>query len=221
MSTTIKLNQRIVFAGLSRMSTDRSVIKSAFLHWNQRNTNTAVDIFDVVEMLVGYLGLDVSEKKALMLGLHTASAELYDHLKPVPTYILSDQEESAGDSAVAEAESKSQAAHAEVTMRYLQTVSLQLKRNDANTHKELVKAVADEGLGGLSNEVSAWAADGLNLIKFDPSVSVQDCQDLAHEFYVLVCDFIGPVETDVIVNKAITELSNLDEAREFSPQKLL
>jgi len=223
MSDTLKLNQRIVFAGLTRMSNDRNIVKSAFVHWNKSNTTAPVDIFDVVSKLVDYLGLDVVEKKALMLGLHTASSELYEHLKPVPAYIIggegspSNMAESPSDNTTV----KAQAAHLEVTSRYLQTVSLLVKRNDPKTHKELIKAVADEGLGGMRSEVSGWASDGLNKIKFGPQVSVQQCQDLAHEFYVLVCDFIGPVETDIIVNKAVSDVSNLDESREFNPAKLL
>jgi len=224
MSNTSQLNQRIVYAGLMRMSNDRSTVKAAFDHWNKSNSETPVDIFEVVEQIDTYLGIGVPEKKALTLGLHTASSELYNDLKPVPAFILGDQ---GAANASVEAEPKpsavsKQAAHLNVTSRYLQAISLQIKRNDASTHKELVSAVADEGLlAELSNEVSNWAADNLNSIKLGPKVSVEQCQALAHEFYVMVCDFIGPVDTDVIVNRTISELASSPDAREFSPQTLL
>ena len=223
MSNTLELNQRIVYAGLLRMSADRNIVKSAFSHWNGGNSNEPVDIFEVVASLVDYLGLEVAEKKALMLGMHTASAQLYDDLKPVPAFILGEQGGSAAaaQESVAQSSAAKKAPHLEVTTRFLQLVSLNIKRNDAKTHKELVKAVADEGLGGMEKVVSKWSADNLNLIEFSSSVSVQECQDLAHEFYVLVCDFLGPVETDIIVNRVVGELSSLEASREFSPSKLL
>lgn len=224
MSNTSQLNQRIVYAGLLRTNVDRSALKSAFEHWNKSNSETPVDIFEVVEKLVGYLGLGVSEKKALTLGLHTASSELYDDLKPVPEFILGGQAADTANSNAAPQASAApkKAAHLSITARYLQAVSLQIKRNDPSTHKELVSAVADEGLlKGLAREVSAWAADNLNAINLGASVSVEQCQELAHEFYVMVCDFIGPVESDIIINNVITDLSKSSEAREFNPQKLL
>lgn len=224
MSNTSQLNQRIVYAGLTRMSSDRNAIKSAFEHWNKRNSETPLDIFEVVDLVGAFLGIEVSEKKALTLGLHTAASELYQDLKPVPAYILGEQND--GDiSSKADSQPitvSTQAAHLVVTSRYLQSVSLQIKRNDGATHKELVDAVADEGLlKALSSEVSDWAADNLNVIKLRDATSIEQCQELAHEFYVLVCDFIGPVETDGIVSNTISDLSKSSEARDFNPQKLL
>ncbi len=225
MASTLQLNQRIVYAGLVRMSNDRGIVKSAFTHWNDNFSNAPLDIFEVVAELVDFLGLDVAEKKGLMIGLHGASAELYDDLKPVPPYILGEttrQQATHDDHSTGlESEAKPVAPHLQVTARYLQLVSLNLKRSDPQSHKELVQEVAKSGLGSLSKEVSAWASDGLNIINFGTGTSVQQCQDLAHEFYVLICDFIGPVESDTIVNKVISELSTLDASREFSPQKLL
>ncbi len=224
MSKTSQLNQRIVYAGLLRTNIDRGALKSAFEHWNKGNSEVPVDIFDVVDNIVDYIGLGVPEKKALTLGLHTASSELYNDLKPVPEFILGEQasDVASSDAEPQTSEAPQQAAHLNITSRYLQAVSLQIKRNDASTHKELVQAVADEGLlSGLSREVSDWAADNLNAIKLGASVTVEQCQELAHEFYVMVCDFIGPVEIDIIVNNVISDLAKSSEARDFNPQKLL
>jgi len=226
MSNTLDLNQRIVFAGLVRVSDDRTTLKDAFLHWNSSNSDSAIDIFEVVSMVDAYLGLGVAERKALMLGMHTASAKLFDELPPVPTYILGAGSAAPTTASEVSAEpapgsASGKPAHIQITTRYLQIVSLNVQRVDASTHKELITAVADEGLGGLKAEVSAWAADNLNLIELGSSITIEQCQELAHEFYVLVCDFIGPVDTDVIVNRAITELSTSSQAREFNPQSLL
>lgn len=223
MATTIELNQRIVFAGLARMSDDRNMIKSAFSHWHDKYSTVPLDVFEVVAELVEYLGLGVNEKKGLMIGLHSASSRLYDDLKPVPPYILPQQNTSlsADESAAEEEGLDSLPAHLQVTARYLQLVSQYIKRADASTHRELVKAVADEGLSSMPDVVANWASDGLNAIQFDPTVSVEECQDLAHQMYVLVCDFLGPVESDIIVNKAITELSSLAASQDFSATRLL
>ena len=221
MSDTFELNQRIVYAGLVRVCSDRSVLKSAFEDWSKSNSQTPVDIFETVSLIERYLGLGGAERKALMLSMHSASSKLYDDLKPVPSFVLGDETPSQSGAAVADQTEDLKPAHITVTTRYLQVMSLNVQRSDASSHKELVKAVASEGLGGLKQEVVAWSVDNLNLIDLDASVTIEQCQDLAHEFYVLVCDFIGPVETDIIVNKAISEALTLSQAREFSPESLL
>jgi len=43
MSDTFELNQRIVYAGLARVCSDRSVLKSAFEDWSKSNSQTPVD----------------------------------------------------------------------------------------------------------------------------------------------------------------------------------
>ncbi len=225
MATTLELNQRIVYAGLVRMSDDRNLIKSAFTHWHDNHSSAALDIFEVVTELVDYLGLGVNEKKGLMIGLHNASAQLYEDLKPVPPYILAQGsgEQSAAptqDSQDLEPQTKL-AAHIEVTANYLQNLSSQIKRKDPSTHAELVKAVADEGLEVMSSVVSDWARAGLISIQIAPTASVSECQDLAHHMYVMVCDFLGPVESDIIVNRVISDLAALEASREFNPSKLL
>ena len=232
MSTNLKLHQRIVYAGLMRMSDDRNLIKSAFNYWQENHSNKLFDVFDLVSDFVDYLGLGVAEKKGLMIGLHNASGKLYEDLTPVPAYILASQDgstqqlEQATSAAQATETSSAPAqtkvpAHIEVTSVYLQKLSNKIKRADPASHRDLVAAVLDEGLGVMQSAVSAWARDDLNVISLSPTTSITECQDLAHQMYVLVCDFLGPVESDVIVNQVITELSNIEASREFNPSKLL
>jgi len=223
MATNLQLNQRIVYAGLVRTSEDRNIVKSAFAHWNKGASDSPLDIFKVVDELVAYLGLDAGEKKALMIGMHAASGQLHDDLKPVPTYVLDGGQSGDSDDQDTNetSEQKQRAPHLEITASYLQQVSLRVKRNDPQSHKELVRAVSTEGLSVMPKVVDEWASGGLNIIDFPSSTTVQHCQDLAHEFYVMVCDFIGPVESDTIINQVISELSATEASRKFNPQDLL
>lgn len=227
MSNSKEYEQRVVYAALKRMTTDRNLIKSAYEHWNTSLSNNPFDVFEIVGELNSYLGLGDAERKALMVAMHAASNRLVDQLKPVPEYISSGAAaaQTSTDEAAPKAATKVVSPHKAVTERYLQLVCQHVKLSDRDSFRELVTIVGDEGLPKLHKTVNKvvkdWGNSGLDKINFDDDVETSECQETALEFYVLLTEVIGPVESDVIVNKAIAEVINMSEAQQFDPRGLL
>lgn len=220
--------QRVVYAGLSRMTEDRNIVKAGYQHWQETLASQPLDVFEVVADLTTFLGLGSTERKKLMVSMHSAAGRLADELPPVPEYIKSDQ----GSTAPATQQQpevprqvKKVSPHKAVTERYLQLVCQYVKRHDASAFNELAVIISDEGLPKLGSDlkrvVSDWASSGLGKIEFADSVSIDQCESTALEFYVLMSEVIGPVDSDVIVNKAIVDLQSFEASQQFSPSNLL
>ena len=219
--------QRVVYAALSRMSNDRNVIKAGYQHWQNVLSSQAFDVFEIVDGLNKFLGLQVDERKKLMLSMHAASGRLVDELEPVPDYMLSDQAGGGVEAVVKEdiISGPLGSPHKLVTVRYLQLFSQHLKRLSSSSYDELCIMIGDEGLpdipGYLQPVIRNWGSSGLHKIDFPDDISVDDCKDVAIAFYVMSTTLIGPVEADTIVNKAITETMNIEASQQFDPRSLL
>jgi len=226
MSGNLMFQQRVVYAGLCRMSEDRDLIRSGFHHWSDTQSNKTFDVFDIVAGLVDYLGLGVAEKKALMIGLHAASNKLLDELAPVPPYIMNTGEV-RGRSSVREDTQTAVliAPHIDVTQRYMQLCSQHAQRHDQASFREITNIVRAEGIGdmrsGLRRSIQSWADNGLSDIKVPDDTSVDECKEIAHDFYILLSEIIGPVAADNIVNKVISDVLATEAAQRFSPRELL
>ena len=162
-----------------------------------------------------------------MLAMHAASGRLADELQAVPAYIISDAAAPAQAAAIDESlpSAKSMSPHKAVTTRYLQVLCQHVKRSDKSALNELAVIISDEGLPGnpadLDSVMKSWADSGLQTLEFSDEVTEDECKDTALNFYVLVTEVIGPVETDVLVNKAIAEVVSMDASQQFDPRGLL
>ncbi len=226
MSTDL-YEQRVVYAGLMRMTSDRNLIKSAYQHWSTKLADQPFDVFEVVGSLNSYLGLSDAERKVLMMAMHAASNRLVDQLEPIPQYISDGSATVAQDTQQAKPalNTKSVSPHKAVTERYLQLVCQHLRVSSRDSFRELVGIIGDEGLPklntSLNKTIKDWGNTGLDKLNFANAVAPGDCQDVALEFYVLLTEVVGPVNSDVIVNKAIAEVLNMAEAQQFDPRSLL
>ena len=114
---------------------------------------------------------------------------------------------------------------------YLQLVAVlnhQLNRNQANytVKPDLVGAcVAEAARWGMNSsdcrQVRRYLlepANGMNLVF---SVSDKELRDSLQKLYEMLCEAIGPVNTDNLLNKALAKVSRSKAAAIFSPRRLL
>jgi hypothetical protein len=225
MSDVKQLNQRIMYSALRRMSENRAEIQAGFNRWQEKFGSKSIDIFEVVTDLVDHLGLNINEKKALMIGLHSASSKLFDELQPVPTMFLQGTNIDDVVNEVDVVQVKSKPANIETTERFFQLTCQYLQRNNKSAFNELAEIIEEESLPSASKkskaEVKDWAKGGLNKIDFSDNLSLDLCQSFAHDLYVLMTEVVGPVETDVIVNRVIDDLLKSELAQKFNPRDLL
>ena len=222
----MSLEQKIVYAGLSRMTKDRVVIQSAFQYWQANLSADAFDVVDVTAKLVSYLGLNSSEKKVLMIGMHAASSKAEIELAEVPAYIAGGDAadvaavEDSGESASKSVESYTP--HYQVTRGYIRLLAESVRRKGAASYNEMDEILKDEALDGVSRElVGRIKKYGFSDEIMHGSINEDECRDLAHQLYLLMIDVIGPMVADVVVNDVIDKLLESDASSRFDPRTLI
>lgn len=223
MADIKELNQRIVYAGLSRMSPNRSEVQAGFSRWQEKFGQHDLDVFEIVADLVIYLGLGINEKKALMIGLHSASNKMFDELQAVPTVFFNKQSINTENLTAINQPLKS--AHIDITERFFQLVCQYLQRSKKTAAEELAEIIEDESLPSsptsMTSDLKEWGRNGLSKIDFPSDLNAEVCKSLAHDLYILLSEVAGPVEADTIINRVIDDLLKSDAAQTFSPRDLL
>lgn len=225
----LALNQRVIYAALSRMTDDRSVIKSAYQFWQGNLSAKPFDIIESVTELVNYLGLSGQEKKVLMVSMHAASNKLIDELAQVPAVI---SEENPGSAQMAatptndnNTQTSSKSPQYEVIEFYLQQFVQNIRKVDPSDFTDFRTTIAKEGVEGvtatINNALIQWAKDGFSNLSLAADISQADCKTIAHQLYLLATEFIGPMETDNVVTKSIDNCLNLEAATRFNPRNLI
>ena len=237
MADSKEYEQRVVYAGLMRMTTDRNMVKAGYERWVNELSNNEFDVFEIVADIASFLGLENAERKVMMMAMHAASNKMVDQLDPVPGYISSVGGASASvdtslDEPMSEQQTKEDVApapaaspHRAVTERYLQLVSQYVKRTDAESFRELAVIISDEGLDGidkgLNGDIKNWGSSGLNRASLSEQITEDECQSIADALYVLLTEVIGPMDADSVVNDAITDTLSIDAASKFSPRNFI
>ncbi|MEJ2754415.1 MAG: hypothetical protein P8104_00885 [Gammaproteobacteria bacterium] len=73
----------------------------------------------------------------------------------------------------------------------------------------------------LAKLIIDWAKANFSNLELPKDIDISECTQSAHAVYLSVCEAVGPVKADVILNKTITLLNELPEASIFTPNKLL
>jgi len=221
-----QLSERIVYAGLRRMTDNRSLIRDAYSYWQKQLSNEEFDVIKVVSELVTYLDLSDQEKKTLMIALHAASNKLLDELPPVPGVIASnddtsDLSDTSNDSVIAEKSTP----HQKITQQYIQLFSQHIRKVNSDDFTDFRQEIASNGLSDIDpetgNVIIKWASDGMANLKLPNDITEESCKALSHQFYLLATEFIGPNESDDIVVKAINNCLDMEEAARFNPRDLV
>ncbi len=214
-------NDKVVYFALSRVTTDRELIKQAFLSWQTQFADSKLDVFAFVDHIESFLGLGTAEKKVLMMSMHSASAKGEDTLKEVPAYITG-----AGGSGANEAKLDVSVdvkppcvALAQI---YFNGMTAGMQRMGNKNMVELAEILNDESLPGASKDVTQAlrSLDGTE-INLPKSMTEDDCKSLCHEMYVLICDLVGPIVADDLSYKATSNMLDASEASRYDPKNLI
>lgn len=216
--------QKIVYAGLSRMTQDRIVIQSAFQFWQANLSNKAFDVVEVTAKLVDYLGLNGQEKKVLMIALHASSNKAESELAGVPEYISQAGGSAVVDVPVEQAQQvlSNQSPHYQIIKGFINLFEAGVSRSSGEDFQEIDGILKDEGLDGVNRELNKQLkARGFTDAVVHESIEIDECRDLAHALYMLSIDVIGPVKSDVIINRVVDQLLLSGAASRFDPRTLL
>lgn len=218
----MSLDQKIVYAGLSRMTEDRVVIQNAFQYWQANYANVAFDVVVVTTALEEYLGLNAKEKKILMISLHAASNKTDSELAAVPAYISQTGVNVSELDEAPEPVVKTQSPHVHITSQFVKLLAKSVNRLGASDYREIDEILQDEGLPQLERKSNQRVKrEGFSSDMLSDSANADDCRELAHQLYMLIIEVVGPVQADVAVNQVIDKLLGSDMASRFDPRSLI
>lgn len=218
------VDAKVLHTALARMTTDRIIIKQAFNYWLDNFSNEPLDVINTVAALEKYLGLSTQERKTLMISLHASAGRSEQELAPVPDYIVANGSSVASEAKAPTTEivKTSRPAVIELTEAYFDLILEGVRKVNAKDNVELRAVLKDEGLSNTPKELNAKlkaTVDGQ--LDLPASTSEVDCQNLCHELYLLVADFIGPRQADSVSDRAVSALLDLSAASRYDPRKLL
>ena len=219
------LDQKVVFAGLSRMTQDRSVIQSAFIYWQDNHSSDAFDIIKVTVGIESYLGLSQSEKKTLMIALHAASNKSESELDDVPAYILGTKPQAVSEAEAADAVDpriSPDSAHYLVTSEFIRLLVTIIEKKDIDGFRDIHAILLSEGLPevdiGTNERIKK---NGFSETILSKNAEPDECREIAHQLYLLIIDVIGPVVSDDIINQVIDKLIDNSGSQKFDPRSLI
>ncbi len=228
----LSYHQRIVCVALRRMTKDSATIRNGFLHWSNTLSNKNFNVNLIVDELVEYLGLNGNEKKSLMLTMLAASNKLHDELPPVPQVLLdsiTQHKEIVDDLSLnkegANTVGAAKSPQWEVIHHYLKHMVIYLGKFSKEGLVEFSTEIKEHGIDGLNESVNQalrlWGQNGFEHIALDKDIQSDECSEIAHSVYLLIIEIIGPVNSDLIVNRVIDECLKLPAAEHFDPRNLL
>ena len=216
------VNARILYTALQRMTDDRAVIKDAFQHWVAELSNSPFDVIETVGGLEKYLGLDTQERKVLMIGMHAAANRAEHELREVPDYVVGNSVAPAPTAKEAAPKLRARQPVVELAEGYFARVLNETKKVAMSSYRELASILEDEGLDGISGELDkAVKKASSGQLELPASTSEDGCQNLCHAFYNLLAEVVGPIDADVVSNRAITALLDMEAAARYDPRDLL
>ncbi len=216
----MSIEQKILYAGLKRMTDDRAVIKNAYHFWQVNLSENQFDIVEVTGRLVAFLGLNSTEKKTLMIAMHAASSKSEMELDDVPGFLTG--ETGAPENDAPKVEKVSSTPHYQITVGYIKGLIDGIRSFSPASFTEIDEILRDEGLSDVKGKINQQILqNGFSNNILSSSISEDECRDLAHQLYLLVIDVIGPVDADVIVNRVIGALMQSEMSSRFDPRSFL
>lgn len=222
------LNQRIVYSGLRRMTTDRNTIQSAYNHWQTTLGGKPFNVVEVVDAINAFLGLDTGERKRLMIALHAASGKLAEELEEVPGYMQADSLGSSNQGAETAPEAnqivRQGSPHAQATKMFCNTFVKHVERANAADFRDFTQACTEIEYSDNKKVQSAmldFAKSSFAKLALPSNVTEQECADVASALHLLSTEFVGPMVADQLQSKTIDGLLTMDFATQFDPRKLV
>lgn len=220
-------NQRIVYAALRRMTTDRKVIQSAYRHWQSTLGAKSFDVAEAVDGINKFLGLDTGERKTLMVSMHSATAKLVDELEEVPGYMQAANLANAADPGAedqADQRVKLGSPHAQAAKQFCMNFVKHVARANAAEYNDFKQACTEIDYSDnakVQSALLAFAKSSFAQLNLPDNISESECADLASALHLLSTEFVGPMVADQLQTKTISDLLTMDFAAQFDPRKLV
>ena len=219
--------ERVVYAGLRRMTNDRRVVADGFQYWQDKLASQPFDIPGVVAQIESYLHLDTSEKKRFMIAMHAASSKLMDDLEPLPGYLSSAParvKAADGDDEDQPKIVKSTPPLVSACTEYCIDFAKRFARLAPGDADEFAQACREDfsvSNNSVQMAIAESAGSRFTTLALPHDLSESDGQELVSALYSLAVEFANPMDVDKLQYKTVEALLEMDFARRFDPRKLI
>ncbi len=223
-------NQRAVFAALTRMTKDRTLLVQSWRFFEREFANDPViQVNDFVKGLDGDVGLDAGQKRNLTVALFAALSRSVSDLPDIPAALVGKPEPQETHSVKPAAEPADQV-DSKLPPEKLVFHSLvhrlyeKVAKRDPDAATEMVEIATEDGgdlPASVFSQLTEWAEGGFKLADGPVEIDLDGMRSACHHLYIAACEALGPVATDRVMAAAVADTNGLPSAELFSPDRLL
>ncbi len=221
---------KAVFSALQRVTVDRLLLERCFEEWkHELKYNQEFSVNHFINALDKHIGLTENFKRDLTVALYAALSRDESQLSDIPSSLVETAtitKKTPLQQSDVITTKKQVSPHSHVLAIYLQTLIDDLRANNSNNLSDLSEIIFEdiansEIPSNSLNAIKKWSDDGFRNIQLPKGLSTRACPIIAHFIYVAICDVVGPVTADRLLDNAIRTTSKLPHAVHYSVNKLI
>ena len=209
-------NEKLLFTVLRKSMSDRSMVHDAFKTWFAHKDQIPFEVDDVIAFLDRKLGLDADEKRNLRIAFYSVKNRGNSSLEEIPEVLTTaGAVDTNTETDLASIPNKKANPRDQVFLSLISEM-MQLGKSQSS---EVVEDIGDHFddpklmkkmkiSQPAKTQIGHWLSSNLQTQMKCADLSDDDLKKIFHEMYVAFCESLGPVETDSILNKAVSKVDN-------------
>ncbi len=222
-------NEKVLYTVLRKISNDRQFIIDAFRNWSKDQKDLSFEADDLVEYFESKIGFDANEKRNFRIAFYAINSREESALSDVPE-LLKNAEMSTqklnGDVSAAVPKASNLKPEEKTFQAFLGVLLDLSKRHDADADVDMIdhfqdrKSLKAMKLGKKAeSQLNRWIDAGMNQPFQTESLAVNEMKALFHQVYISLCESLGPVKADQVLNQSIGKVEQLNTG--FSVSNLI
>jgi|GEM_PF-3656508 len=222
-------NEKVIFTVLRKISNDRQFISTAFKSWWADQDKVEFNADDLVSYFESQVGFDANEKRNFRIAFYAISSHNEGALLKVPEVLVKKPgsvSESESEAAI-ETEKVSSLTPQETTFQaFLEALVEQSRNMDADAETDIIEYFQDAKVikkmkfsKSSSDQLNQWLNSNSSRVLDTQSMSLKEMKSMFHQVYICLCETLGPVKADQVLNQAIAKVEQMNTG--FSVSSLI
>ncbi len=228
----IENNIRLIYTILYKVSQDRSFVEPAFRSWYRDKSNDVLKIDDLLTYFTEEVGLNQNEKRTFRISFYSLQQQSSDNLLQVPRILLMESNTSVQkqeNESIHKTDPYSHLTDQEFIFGlFLDNLIDAAKAQDVDCVDDIIeyfldkKVIKSMKLTPLALEqLKVWLSLQLNQRFNASSVNGKNMHSIFHHVYIALCEILGPVSADKVLNEALSKTSQNNRSNKYHPSQFL
>lgn len=222
-------NEKIIFTVLRKISNDRQFIATAFKNWWKDRQEIQFNGDELVAYFESKIGFDANEKRNFRIAFYAISTRNESDLLKVPEVLMGESGTATNTESekVLETENVSTLSPEENTFQlFLEALIDYSNSKDADAESDLIEHFQDARVlkemklsKSSISQLNLWLNKNSSQRLDTQSMSIKEMKSMFHQVYISMCETLGPVKADQVLNQAITKVEGMNTG--FSVSSLI